>query len=345
MRSVAVVLVLGIAASLHADILHLRDGSRHSGEVVRQTDTHIYFRVRLPDGSGALIRSFPRARIVRIEPGQLPEAPRPAPAPARRAADASHRYTQMLREAVELSADDDPLAALRALQKAVLNAPPDVLLRLEQTALELQSRSLDEWLAHTRLTAVGSGAVFRITYTTPYERPALGRLVAAELEARLNRRHAGRTVVEWAAQHEDYRTLRPDTRALVADTTRAVALIATQLRWDPALEIDRAERVRLRALRTELSRLAAHLLALPGYTEAPHPVLSQDDPAAVVAAELAAAATQSAPAAPLPGDTGDAVDPSELEPSDMESAPEADPAPPSEEPPAPGPGAHQEPPR
>jgi len=177
---------------------------------------------------------------------------------------------QILREAFELLDDGAPAAALRALQMAVLDAPPDVLPRLEVLCRAARGAALDEVLAATRVRVADladRGRTFRIDHATPYERAALGRILADDLNARLATRYDDRAVIDWAAAPRDYTELRPDTRQLVGDAARAAALISARLRFDPALRDDKGARVNLIETRQNVGRLAAHCLALRGYTE------------------------------------------------------------------------------
>lgn len=175
---------------------------------------------------------------------------------------------QMLREAFELLEDQDLPAALRALQAAVLAAAPETLVRLESQCQAERGVALDELLAATRLQVTepaDSRRAFKLLYATPYERPALGRLLAAELTGRLERRYSDRSVREWAARPDEYRAAQADSRWLVADATRAAALCGARLKFDPSLKTDRATRARLADLRDGLARLAARVQSLPGY--------------------------------------------------------------------------------
>lgn len=290
MRLLAFTILLSATAGLQADILHLRDGSRHYGELVSQNNNVIVFRIVAADGSSALVRSFPAELVRSVEPGGRPPVTPPLPVGTAPDAGLAADCEQMLREAFELLDDDDRPAALRALQRAVLGAPPPVLEHLEQLCRAARGVALDELLARTRVevaerTRAGRG--FRLRYTTPYERAALGRVLAEMQTERLNRKYAGRTVAAWAAEPAAYTTLQPDTRALVQDASRAAAAIAARLRLDPALRGQVEERTRLEHTRGDLVRLAARLQALAGYTA---PLEDDDmfDPAEEAAERLAA---------------------------------------------------------
>jgi hypothetical protein len=271
MRPVALALILATGAALQADILHLRDGSRHYGELISQNSQTVVFRIVVGDGSAAAVKTFPIELVARVERTALQPALATRPATVR-ADEPSADYEQMLREAYELLDDNDPLAALRALQRVVLGAPPGLLAELEQECRTVRGTALDELLARTRVQAAGlaqGGRAFQLRYATPYESGALGRVLAEAQETRLARTYDGRNLTEWAAAPADYTAVRADTRALVADASRAAALISARLRWDRSLKDARAERARLVDLHSALARLARHLLALPGYTEGP----------------------------------------------------------------------------
>jgi len=118
----------------------------------------------------------------------------------------------------------------------------------------------------------GRGRGFRLRSATKYERAALGRVLARQADILLAREHDGRTVADWASQLADYGELKPDARRLVADASRAGALLAARLRFDLALKDKRAETARLTRLRADLAHLAGWVASLPGYMD-----LSPDD--------------------------------------------------------------------
>jgi hypothetical protein len=294
MRSLAFAFILATGAVLSADILHLRDGSRHYGELVSENSREVVFRIVLADGSATAVKTFPVELVIRVERTGLRPGAAPRPETSRED-EPSADYEQMLREGFELLDDNDPLAALRALQRVVLGAPPGLLVQIEAECRAIRGVALDELLATTRVQAAGladGGQAFRLRYATPYEIGALGHVLAQAQESRLARRYEGRTLTEWAAALTEYTQVRADTRALVADTSRVAAVISARLRWDRSLKDARAERIRLVNLRADLARLARHLLTLPGYTENP-----ADDGAADPAALAAESAATSQPAA------------------------------------------------
>ena len=59
-------LMLALPASLHADVLYLRDGSRVTGEVIGMRNGTIEFEERRSSGSGRTLR-FDRDEVTRIE--------------------------------------------------------------------------------------------------------------------------------------------------------------------------------------------------------------------------------------------------------------------------------------
>lgn len=269
MRWVALSIALTLSPPATADILHLRDGSRHYGLLVSQNEHEIVFRVVSADGASSVVQSFPTARVARVErTGQL-QTPPPHRIDGADPVALGEDYEQMLREGLELLDDGDLGSAVRALQRAVLRAPQEVLAQLDQQCRAARGVPLDELLAASRIRLAdqeGRGRSFKLKYATPYERDALARLLARERASLLARRYDGRSVAEWAANRAEYTELTPAARPLVADASRAAALIVTRLRFDRRLKQNREERVRLLRLRAELSRLAGQILALPGYT-------------------------------------------------------------------------------
>ena len=302
MRPLALAIILTITWTLQADILHLRDGSRHYGQAVLENDREVVFRIVLPGGSGSVLKTFSRDLVVRVERTSTRQLQtRPAKVPT--SSEADEDYEQMLREGFELVDDGQPLAALRALQYAVSRAPPAMLEQLTEQCRTARGVPLDELLARTRLEVADSGRAgqaFRLQYVTPFESAALGRLLQQMQVERLARRHDDRTIAEWAAAPADYTAVRPDSRALVADASRVAAVISARLRFDPSLRGQREERARLVELRANVSRLAAHILALPGYT-APTEDDGATDPAELEAARLAAASAPTSQPAPEDG--------------------------------------------
>ncbi len=271
MRTRVLAVILIGSSIVQADILHLRDGSRHYGELVSQDSRQIVFRVVQADGTASLVRTFAAATVARVErTGRCDRPPvdaRPASAPSSRVAV---DYEQVLREAFELLGDGDLSAALKALQMAAQEASPETLARLSAQCRRERGVPLDELLATLRVqlaARVGRGRGFKLEAATPYERAALARVLQRQADELLARTHQERTVADWAAQRTEYRELQPDARRLVADAARAAALISARLRFDPALQKRSAENVRLAQLHQQLTDLASRVMALSGYQD------------------------------------------------------------------------------
>jgi hypothetical protein len=284
-----IVLILAATAVVQADILHLRDGSRYYGRLVSQDERTIVFRIASADGQRDSVRSFTARQVGRIErTGRRDVAPPSARAEAK-AEGPRPDYIQMVREGFELLNDENLPAAVRALQRAVSGANEGELRALEALCRRVRGEALDDLLARTRIQVAaraGHGRGFRLRNATGFERAALGRRLRAQSETLLARRHQQYTVSEWTAHVDQYKELRPDARRLVADASRAAALIAARLRYDPALADDRAERVRLSGLHVGLTRLAGHVLSMPGVLDLDpedgwvDPAFADDDAAA-----------------------------------------------------------------
>jgi hypothetical protein len=263
--TVALTVLASAGPASRADILYLRDGSRHYGELIAQDRERVRFRVILPDGLSSIVQVFPAEQVQRVQPTGKPQAEPSPPRPEQAATAPTEDCEQMLREAFELLDDHRLDAALRALQTVVLAAPREELPAFDEQCRAARGAALDELLAGTRLARAGAGRVFQLRYATPYERPALGRLLVAEQDARLAQSHAGRTVAEWAADPNELDEWQPEFIGLVADLTRSAALISTRLRLDPTIRDDRPERVRLFHLRQALVRQAGQIMARPEY--------------------------------------------------------------------------------
>ena len=258
------------AASVQADILHLRDGSRHYGELISQTDAGVMFRIFHADGSSTVVRHIAAAQVNRVErTGRRDVAPCP-PAPEFDAPEPINDRPQMLREAYELLDDGDFEAATRALHMAVSGASAEVLSDLDQRCRAARGLPLGELLATARVyvaTRTAGGRGFRLARPTRYERPALARVLSRQTDLLLERQYDQRTLKQWLADGASVTELRPDARRLVADLTRAAALIKARLRYDRALRRNRDETLRLTRLQTRLSRWAAQVYSRPGYFE------------------------------------------------------------------------------
>jgi hypothetical protein len=271
MRYALLLVILCWPSRTSADILHLRDGSRHYGAVVREDAGGVRFRVSLADGA-SVVRDFPAEAIERVErTGRYDVPPSDLPAATRPVADArAERRPQMLREAFELLDDRALASALRAMQRAVQDAGDDTLAELDAECRAARGVALDELLAQTRLylaSRIGHGRGFYLKGTTKLERPALVRMLARHVDTLLQRERGGRSVADWAAHPKEYTEVLPDTRCLVADASRAAALIAARLRLDTALKSDRKAMSHWTHLRGDLVNLAAAITALPGYMD------------------------------------------------------------------------------
>lgn len=190
------------------------------------------------------------------------------------------RYEQILREGFELLDDGERASALRALNQAVQRPDEEVLRDLEAYTLRVRNTELDTLVATTRLIELLADApqdVPRLRFATRYEADALGRLLAEIHDAYLGNVYQERTVREWSATPRAYRRLHDNTRGLEHDARMAASMIAARLRYDPALDDDRATKVQLADTRLALSRLVAHLRSLPGFTSLPR-VAQQSDP-------------------------------------------------------------------
>jgi hypothetical protein len=276
MRYALLLLILCWPSSSSADILHLRDGSRHYGEVVREDAAGVRFRVTSAGGA-SVVRDFPADVIARVErSGRCDVPPSDLPATTRPVVDAqADRRPQMLREAFELLDDRELAAALRAMQRAVRDAGEATLAELDAQCREARGVPLGQLLAQTRLylaSRIGHGRGFYLKGVTKFERPALVRSLAQHVDTLLQRERGGRRMTEWAARPAEYTEVLPDARCLVADASRAAALITARLRLDVTLKQDRAAMARWTGLRGELVRLANAIVSLPGYTD-----LSPDD--------------------------------------------------------------------
>lgn len=207
--------------------------------------------------------------------------------PSQKAAAAPADFDQMMREAYELIDDEDPGAAVRALQYLVKRAPPSTLAELSARVRADRGVSLAELLAETRLRhAITTGAqgTMHLRVVTRYEAEAMGRVAERRLENLRRLRYHGRTVFDWADEREAYTTLQPDARRMVEDARLAAALSGVRLKHDPRLKKARKERLRLIRQKAALARFAAHVAAMRGFTA---PLLdAEDDPSDPAAAEV-----------------------------------------------------------
>ncbi len=290
MRLMVCLAVLLTPLTAQADILHLRDGYRHSGALVKQTENEVVFRIELADGATA-VRRFPAAQVESVER----TADRPATSPANpsqsRPAPPAVDFEQMLREAFELVDDGDLPAGLRALRRIVTHAPDDVLEDLDRDVGAARGSALDEFMAGIRLRAALSaprGQLFDLKFATRYEAAALGRRLEPLHQRLLGTAYHGKTIEAWAGRRDEYTELQPNARRMVSDARLAAAMIGARVRFDPRLKSDIAERRRLVALRADLARLIAKISALPGFTALDSDADDRDDPTLVEARRLAA---------------------------------------------------------
>ncbi|MBU0618284.1 MAG: hypothetical protein KKI02_11240 [Planctomycetes bacterium] len=291
MRLVVCLAVLLTSLTAHADIVYLRDASRHCGTLIKQTESEIVFSVNLADGA-TVVRRFPASQIKRVERtavkrSETPPVNRSPSGPAALAAD----FEQMLREAYELVDDGDLPAALRALQRVVTRAPPEVLRALDGRVRAARGTALDDFVAGLRIRAAldpPRGQLFELKFATRYEAGALGRQLEPLYRHLLDARYDGRTIEAWAGKRDEYTELRPDARRMVSDARLAAAMIGARVRFDPKLKIDVAERRRLVALRADLARFIAKVSALPGFTSLDSGADDEDDPTLAEARRLAA---------------------------------------------------------
>jgi hypothetical protein len=271
-RYVAVFMVVSSAFAASADILYLRDGSRHNGKLISRTPEQVVFRILLPDGRSGITRTFPAAAVDRIE--ELDLEPEPAdpgeesPEPMSPHATVEE-YLGLLNEAFTKLDLEQSAAALRLLQRAVHGAPQGVIDALEHETRAKRDIALDELLAQTRIDVAltaDRGRTFKLGYATTYEARALGRLLEVRTNRLLTRSYDGKTIEAWAGDPRSYDRLTADARRIVEDARLAAALLGARLRFDPRLRGDGSERARLSRLRSDLTRLAAQISAMHGYT-------------------------------------------------------------------------------
>ena len=304
MRLVVCLAVLLTSLTAHADIVHLRDGSRHYGTLIKQTENEIVFSVNLVDGA-TVVRRFPASQIKRVERTAVKRSETPPANLSQSGATAlAVDFEQMLREAYELVDDGDLAAALRALRRIVADAPAEVLNDLDGRVRAARGSALDDFVAGLRIRAAldpPRGQLFELKFATRYEAGALGRQLEPLYRHLLDARYDGRTIEVWAGKRDEYAELRPDARRMVSDARLAAAMIGARVRFDPKLKIDVAERRRLVALRADLARFVAKVSRLPGFTSLDSDAADRDDPTLAEARRLAAeqaAAEQAATSRP-----------------------------------------------
>lgn len=267
-RPIALLLLLASAAQ--ADIVHLRDGTRHQGTILREDDRHVLIRLEPVSERGGVAIRVARRDILRIERAPA-SAPASTSAPARRDARAwsPEQLEQIWREALELLDDADGSAATRALQRLVLAADERQLAELSARTAELRGVELDELLATVRLRSAMSARgdeAFDLPYVTPFEAPAMCLLLERTERERLGVLRLGRPLSAWIGFECEITSLTLECVPLVRDARVAAAAIAARLRHDARLAGQSAARGEAIRRRDGLVKLAAHVRALPGFT-------------------------------------------------------------------------------
>lgn len=259
-----------LAVGVRADILHLSDGTQHEGEVVRQNGRYVAFRIWDKAARASMTKIFPARDVVRVVPSRTPEPPPEEPdAGASAGPIPLWHFEQMLREAFELLDDEDPRAALRALQRLARRVPTEELEKIEELCRKNRGLELPELIADTRIECaerVAKDRPLRIRYVTRYEAPALCARLVKRYRKQLARKFDGKSVAGWAETPGAYSSLTPSSKELVAAARNAAGLIGVQLKHDKSLWESRDERRALIELRKELSRLVAAITSIPGYS-------------------------------------------------------------------------------
>ncbi len=297
MRSFALLVSLLAAVGARGDILHLKNGDRHYGRLIRADEREVLFEVVSADGRMNVEMRFAAAHVLRVERTDR-MAPPKVEAREAAAAEPDEDYEQMVREAFELLDQGDLSAAVRAMQRVAGGADEGELARLDGYARDQRGVPLAQLMARTRYAdamAEGGGRVFKLGFVTPYEREAMAEMLAARQVDYLNRRHLGRSVAEWAADREAYKELHAAARNMVADARLAAGIIGERLRIDPVLQENRIDRRDLAARRADLARFVAHVSAMRGFS-ALTAVDDPNDPTVAAARRLAAQVPSSQPA-------------------------------------------------
>lgn len=301
MRWPPLMLLLFAALVSRADILHMRDGSRHYGSVVAEDATEIVFRVSLSDGRSQAVRRFPRALVERLERST---ATRPVAESA--AADTpqvaidppSHSSRGLLEVAFRQLDSGEYKEALKGLALAVRQADEPQRAELERLCRAARDESLPDLIARLRLETgltPGRTRLLRITHVSSYEAAALGRLLERRAAELLQQAYAGRSIENWATGIERYTRLQPDARAMVEDARLAAAMIGIRLRYDPRVKDDRSTRSSLARLQGQLARFTAEVSHIEGFTSI-GTIDDPTDPAFAAAQGLARSSSQPASA-------------------------------------------------
>lgn len=282
-----------LVASLFTDILHLRDGNRHRGTLLREDGKVVVFRIESAGGGASVVRQFDRRDVLRIEyrvqedgddgaeaAGEAPEA------------EAGPGHTgvliQMLREALELIADNEPASALRALQRIVARSDEPQRVTLDALAREARNRSLAALLAEVRIAAAleaGRGRGFEIRYATRYERSSLGEQLEQLQNSLANALVGGRPLIQWTI--DEYGRLDANARQIVGHAQLLSGVVGARLKFDGRLAATGRARAEVAALRGRMADLAAHIAAMEGYTN-PTEEAAADDPTLAAARRLLA---------------------------------------------------------
>ncbi len=256
-------LICLLAAPCFGDILHLRDGSRYRGTLIRETQSEVVFRV-MADARTGIVRSFPRERVERIERG----AGEDTDSGERERAEAGEDFEQIYREAVELFSDGDLRAALLALQRLVNRAGDETLAAIDAEVRVQRGESLAALMARLRMEQAldDEQGLFRLRYASRYEAPALAMRLARLHDGLLEKHYHERSLRAWMADPEGYATLQPDAHEMVRDLRILAGVLGSRLKVDRGLRDDVAARTALAGLRSEASRLITRIETMPGYT-------------------------------------------------------------------------------
>lgn len=280
-----------LVACLFTDILHLRDGNRHRGTLIREDEKTVVFRIESAAGGASVVRRFDRRDVLRIEyrvqedggEGEEPagDAPEAEAGPGQTGV-----LEQMLREALELIADNEPAAALRALQRIVARSDEPQRVMLDALAREARNRSLAALLAEVRIAAAleaGRGRAFEIRYATQYERSSLGEQLEQLQNSLSGAMVGGRPLIQWTI--DEYGRLDASARQIVSRAQLLSGVVGARLKFDSRLAATGRGRAEVAALRTRMADLAAHIAAMEGYTN-PMAEAAGDDPTLTVARRL-----------------------------------------------------------
>lgn len=274
MRRIALfILSLLGSTSLHGDILHLRDGSRHYGDLISQTDAVVVFRVVGADGGATMTRTFPASEVIRVERSEIripPSAEKRGP--TSQPSSAPSTLQDSLRAGFAYLDAGKKVKALVEIQLVVNRAKPAELEELDRWTRDVRGVPLAEVLAAVRFDVAVAGyprRPFTLRVPTRFERVALGKLLERKTTELLEKTYSARTLAAWPANEEEYAEVQADSRAIVADASLAAAMTSARIKFDPRIEKDHPQRKKLIEQRDSLVRFAARVLALKGYTDLP----------------------------------------------------------------------------